>query len=145
MIARLCNYFNRPPKLFWYLILMALLVYMFSGCKSVEYVEVPKIQKEIEYRDRVQRDTVYVHDSIYVHQKNDTIYVDKYKYVYREHIKTDTAFIYKSDTIVKTYQIEKKLTKWQKAKMNVGGYAIFLFIFLLIGGLLYVAIKIFRK
>lgn len=142
--------FNNEPEwqklllfLVWFFCIIAM-CFLLSGCKTIEYV--PKVETKIEYRDRVERDTTFVRDSVYIRQKNDTIYVDKYKYIYREHIKTDTSFVYQSDTITIVQEVEKKLSRWQQAKMSLGGYSFALLVLLVLGGLGYLAYKIwFRK
>lgn len=133
---------NRPPMWFFLAIIVVVLLYLLTGCKSTQYVEVPVVKKEVEYRDRIERDTAYVRDSIYIHAKNDTIFVDKYKYVYREHIKTDTTYVYKTDTITKVITREKDLSKWQKLQMGLGGTMIGIIILLLIACVVYVVLRL---
>lgn len=145
MLARVYYHFGRPPKLFWYILFMLLLVAFFSSCKTTEYIEVPKIQKEVEYRDKIERDTTYVHDSIYVHQKNDTIYIDKYKYIYREKLKVDTCNIFKTETITKVITREKEFSKWQKLQMGVGGATLTILLFILVAFIIYIVAKIYNR
>ena len=134
----------RPPV--WSLLLFALLmlIVLFGGCRTIE-VPVPVIKTEIEYRDRIERDTAYVRDSVYIHQKGDTIYSEKYKYIYKEHIKTDTAYVYKCDTITQVISVEKQLTKWQNFKLSVGGFCMTALVVLILLILAYVAYKFFKK
>lgn len=73
----------------------------------------------------IQKDSVLLHDSIYVERRGDTITTYKttmlYKIQYRESNKTDT--ILKVDSIQVPYPVEKQLTKWQQMKMDIGGVA----------------------
>ena len=58
----------------------------FTSCKSVEYVPVIEHHTDTLIKTNVQRDSVYVHDSVTVTQKGDTVLMDRWhtKYVERE-------------------------------------------------------------
>lgn len=113
-----------------YLLSMILLVtLLFSGCKTTEYVKVPVETVKIEYR--VQKDSIYLHDSVnvYTEIKGDTVYVNKLKYKIKETFKTDT--ILQRDSIPVIVEVEKvvevnKLHSWQKSLMWVGGVGLLL-------------------
>lgn len=97
------------------------------GCKTVRYVPVPEYHTRYKTRvDTVQRwDSVYFRDSVFTATKGDTVYLTKthwrerFKNVY--HIKADT--IMQCDSIRVPYPVEKPLTKWQRWKMDLGGWA----------------------
>ena len=97
---------------------------LLSGCKTTEYIKVPVETIRTEYK--VQKDSVYLHDSInvYTETKGDTVYITKLKYKIKETFKTDT--ILKRDSIPVIVEVEKvvevnKLHSWQKTLMWVGG------------------------
>lgn len=98
-----------------------------TGCKTVRYVPVPEYHTIYKTRvDTVQRwDSLYFRDSVYMAAKGDTVYLTKthwrerFRNVY--HTKTDT--IMQRDSIPVPYPVEKKLTKWQRWKMDLGGWA----------------------
>lgn len=108
--------------LFLFFVLMSL-----TGCKTVRYVPVPEYHTLYKMRvDTVQRwDSVYFRDSVYIAVKGDTVYLTKthwrerFRNVY--HIKADTVL--QRDSIPKPYLVEKPLTKWQRWKMDMGGWA----------------------
>lgn len=85
-----------------------------------------KVRTQIEYRDRIQRDSLYVHDSIYVreHAKNDTVYIDKYlyKYAYKDRYVHDTTYIAHHDTTTVVKEVPAKLTKVQQWKQDSYGW-----------------------
>ena len=64
------------------------LVLLLCGCKSIEYV--PVVQKETHtdsiYLTKVQRDSIWLHDSIRVEARNDTVRVDRWHTKYVETI-----------------------------------------------------------
>lgn len=140
------------------LTLILALCLMLVGCKTIEYVPVEKVvEKEIVKRDsiyitKVKVDSIKEIDSVYVNTyiKGDTIYQDKYKYVYRykDKVRVDTLWVFGIDSVVVdstktitiTKEVEKPLTWWQKFKQDVGGIAIGVAIILL----LYLAYKIFK-
>ena len=84
------------------------------------------VRTETVYKDRIQRDSLYVHDSIFVSQyiKNDTVYLDKYvyKYAYKDRFVHDTTFIAKHDTTTVTKEVPAKLTKMQQWKQDSYGW-----------------------
>ena len=97
---------------------------LLSSCKTkIEYVPVESVRTE--YKDRIVKElhTDTVNNTRYVYVKGDTI-ID---YRERERIKivhhTDTLVSVKTDTISKVIPVERKLSKWEKAKMDVGGIA----------------------
>lgn len=92
----------------------------------------------IEYRDRVEYVNQYVRDTIhesvteYIYTKNDTIFQEKTKIVYKERTVRDTVFKELTDSVpypvdVPVY-VEKKLNWFQKTLIWTGGIAIILII-----------------
>ena len=118
---------ERVKGLFWGL-LICTLISLLSGCKSVQYVPVETVKTDSVYIDRFQRDSIYQRDSVFVNRwtAGDTVYQDKvvWKYVYRDKVKYDTMSILRSDTVRVPYPVERRLTKWEQVRLNVGGWAI---------------------
>lgn len=108
--------------LFLFFVLMSL-----TGCRTVKFVPVPEYHTLYKTRvDTVQRlDSVYFRDSVFISAKGDTVYLTKthwrerFRNVY--HVKVDT--IMQRDSIRVPYAVEKPLTKWQRWKMDLGGWA----------------------
>lgn len=103
------------------LIFLATILY---GCKSIQYVPVETIKRDTTYISQIKIDSIYHRDSIYVEHKGDTVYLSKYKYLYKYIEKHDTLWREKTDTIQVVYPVEAQLTKWQKIKINMGEYLI---------------------
>lgn len=95
----------------------------FTGCRTTQYVPVETINTEYKTRDSIRHDSIYQRDSIYVIDRGDTVYTYKdrylYKYLYLNRIDT----VIKTDSIQIPYPVEKALTRWQKAKIELGGWA----------------------
>lgn len=103
------------------LIFLATILY---SCKSIQYVPVETTKRDTTYLSQTKIDSIYHRDSIYVERKGDTVYLSKYKYLYKYIEKHDTLWREKTDTIQVVYPVEAQLTKWQKIKINIGEYLI---------------------
>ena len=106
------------------IIVLMLLAIMLYSCKSIQYVPVETIKRDTTYISQTKIDSVYHRDSIYVEHKGDTVYLSKYKYLYKYIEKHDTLWQEKVDTIQVAYPVEAQLTKWQKIEINMGEYLI---------------------
>ena len=128
-------------RFFWsfvmFVIMMAII--LFNSC-SPKVIYVPEYHTEyITKTDSVVKiDSLHVKDSVIIKQAGDTIEIDRwhteYKDRWRERVVVD-SFI-KVDSVCVPYPVEKKLNKWQQAKVDWGGWAmlcvmvlIFLFLF----------------
>jgi hypothetical protein len=94
------------------------------SCRTVKYVPVESVRTEIEYRDRWQRDSIHVRDSIIVKDKGDTVFVDRWHTEYKDRRQTDTLFIERTDSIQVPYPVERELSWWESIKQEIGGIAI---------------------
>lgn len=119
------------------LILITITALLFlSGCKSIVYVPTVTVKDSIVYVNKIQRDSIYsyFHDSIYIHQKGDTVFVNKWHETikYKDVIRIDTVsnkfYINKEKTV--TINV---LTKFQKVMMWLGGIlSVLLIIFIVL-------------
>ena len=102
----------------WIIVPLALLLFIgLQGC-SPRIIEHTTTVRDTTYITTHQVDSVYFRDSIFVMQKNDTIYqyVEKWRtqYLYR----TDTLYQAVRDTtyIREVTEVPRKKTWWDKAK-----------------------------
>ena len=110
------------------LVLFIVVVVLASACTTTKYVEVPVVHTDTLIVTNHQKDSVWLHDSIYLHEwmKGDTVMVDRVVYhtKYQEKIVMDTIYKSKTDTIAKPYpvevKVEKELTWWQKTRIHAG-------------------------
>ena len=103
------------------------------GCRTVEYFPVETVRTDTVYVNSISVDSVLVRDSVYIHEKGDTVTEYRYKYVYRYKDRVDTLYISSRDTVSVPYPVEKELTRWQRTKVDYGGWAMFLvFVFILV-------------
>ena len=96
---------------------------MIVSCRSVKYVPVETVKTDSVYVNKVQRDSIRLQDSIFVFVKGDTVRIEKYKYLYRDRVVVDTVYKVQCDTIRVPYPVEKPLTRWQRWKLDLGGFA----------------------
>lgn len=126
----------------WFLLLLLLLI-LFSGCKT-KTVYVPVETLRIEYRDKLLRDSVHLYDSIFVRVANDTVWMEKYKYLYRDRLVRDSVLVTDSVQVpypVIEYQEVNRLTSFQWFQVWCG--RIFFIIFLLLSFWLLIKKKFF--
>lgn len=116
-----------------------IVILLLSSCKSVEYVPVIEHQTDTIIKTKTQRDSIWLHDSIYVSEKGDTIRIEKWHTKFVEKQVHDTTYVATHDTIPQPYPvtqyIEKPLSKIEKTLIGIG-------IFALIGIIIFVGLKL---
>lgn len=105
-------------------ILATLLLLVVWSCRTTEYVPVEVIKSDTTYINKVQQDSIYQLDSVYILDRGDTVLITKTKYLYRDKLVRDTVYTSKTDSIQVPYPVERKQTKWEQLRLNVGGWAI---------------------
>lgn len=84
-----------------------------SGCRSVEYVPVETVRTDTTYISKDKWDSIYVLDSVFVHEKGETLLVEKTRYKYIERVLHDTLYRERRDSVAVPYPVEKRLT-WRQ-------------------------------
>ena len=126
------------PSRKWLIIM--LLIPAICSCRSVKYVPVETVKTDSIYISNVLRDSIYRLDSIYIRDKGDTVWVEKYKYLFVDKLRHDTLYLSRTDSIRVPYPVEKELTRWQQMKLELGGWAfgiIIAFALIIVGWLIY--------
>ena len=114
--------------------MLAVMLVTLTGCRSVRYVPVT------EYRDRyvsktdsfIKTDSVYLHDSVTVFAKGETVYIaktrfkDRLKYIYNA--KTDTIAVHDSIPYPVKVEVEKRQSALDKVFAWLGKMAAILFV-----------------
>lgn len=117
-----------------------MLVGILSGCGKMIYVPVETVRTETNYRDRLLRDSIYVHDSISMREKGDTIWMERWHTRWRDRIQRDTIYENKTDSIAIPYPVEKKLSKWNQFKKDY-----FSFILIFVGAIAFISALFLSK
>lgn len=119
---------------------MCLLLVIYS-CRTVKYVPVETVKVDTTYINKLQRDSIYMLDSVYVKEKGDTVLIEKYKYLYRDKLVRDTMYISKADSIQVPYPVEKELTWWLKIKIAIIDFVMVVCILVII----FFVLRLFKK
>ena len=123
-----------------------LLCALFSGCTTTKYVPVPEYHTDTLRQVTVRHDSVMVHDSIHVSEKDDTVRIERWHTQYRDRWRTDTVYQSKTDSIPYPVEVIKevpaKLTWWQQTRLHLANILLYL---LLIVGIIYVGKKHLEK
>ena len=128
--------------LFWVVVVTACCA-LFS-CRTVQYVPVENTHTSETEKHNVERDSIHVHDSIYIYMQGDTVHDLRWKTIYKEIFRTDTFIVERTDTINTIVEIEKKLTKWQQTKMDIGAGVLYAVPILIAVGL-FILYRKFKK
>ena len=101
-----------------------LILSMFCRCTTTKYIPVT------EYRDRVvvktdsfmNTDSVYIHDSVSVYIRGDTVFKDKFRLQYKDRYiarnRSDTLVV--RDSIPYKVETRKQLSKTDRVFLNIG-------------------------
>lgn len=103
------------------LYLLAGIAMLAVGCTTTKYVPVESVRVDSVYVARVERDSIYERDSVFVAVKADTVFVSKVQYRYRDRIVRDTLSVLQCDTITRVVEVEKRLSRREQLKMDVDG------------------------
>ena len=119
-------------------ILILLLAYLATSCSSTKYIPVESVRTE--YINKYLRDSVVRYDSVFVKEKGDSVWLEKYKYIYRDRFRTDTVM--QTDTIKVPYPVKGDpipyVTSFQSFQMWCGRILLVLL-------LLYFGYRLLRK
>lgn len=95
-----------------------------SACTTTEYVTVPVTHTDTLYVTNHQRDSIHVRDSIYVHDRGDTVWIERWHTKYVERLRTDTLIEHRTDTVAVPVEIQvevpRRLTWWQQTRIHAG-------------------------
>ena len=106
-----------------YKLLYILIVLCLASCRT-QYVPVNSVTHDSIYINKVQYDSIYKHDSVYIVDRGDTVYLYKYMYLHKYKMLRDTVRVSRIDSIQVPYPVERKLSRWSRIKQEVGGIAI---------------------
>lgn len=126
-------------------VLIAVLAVMCIGCKSVQYVPVETVRTDTCYVNKIRTDSVYVRDSVVVERGGDTIKVTAWRWRERYVVQRDTIYQSKTDSVAVPYPVERKLSRWEKTKQDIGGIAIGAFIAVVSAVVIWLAVKKMKK
>ena len=116
-------------------ILGLLLCALLGSCTTTKYVPVVEHRTDTLRLSRNIRDSIYLHDSIRVSEKGDTIRIDRWHTRYVERTRTDTIYQSKRDSIPCPVEVTKEvpaeLTWWQQARLHLANVVLYLLLIVL--------------
>lgn len=127
--------------------IMALAAMALAGCKTKErVVTIETVRTDTTYITRHERDSIYMHDSTHVSEKQrgDTIFVevDRWRTRYVERLKNDTIREATHDTVPRPYpvvqEVPAELTWWQNTRLHLANIVLWVLA-------LWVVVKIWKR
>lgn len=124
------------------ILLLLLAALFFGSCRSVKYVPVVEHRTDSLYITQHHRDSIYLHDSISVKEKGDTVRIERWRTKYVRQEVHDTTYIATHDTIPQPYpvsvEVPAKLNWWQRFRIGFGDLVLIL-------AALWIGIKLLKK
>ena len=96
---------------------MLLFLLLLCGCRT-EYVPIESVRYDSVMIEKLMR------DSVYLKEKGDTIYKYKDRFVYVYKNRVDTFFAEKIREVEVPVPVERKLTWWERVKLNYAEWVI---------------------
>ena len=129
----------------WCIILAWIMIITLCTSCSTQYIPVESVRYDSIFIAKLQKDSIFVHDSVSIRVKPDTVFKDKFKFVYKYVLLRDTMLTMRTDSIPVPVPVEKKRTWWEQTKIDVGGYAVAIIIIYILYRLMRWIIKRTRK
>lgn len=107
---------------------ISIIALLLCSCSNIKYV--PVVQREVETKFKLQtiRDSTFIHDSIYVMVKGDTVIKYRDRYVYRDRIQHDTIShvdtVYREIAVPVEKPVAQPLKWYQSLLMKLGAVAL---------------------
>lgn len=111
----------------WFIILVIVsALLLLNGCKTIETTKTEYIVRTDTLREiSLQRDSVHVTDSIFVREKGDTLYMERWHTKYIEKLRVDTLYECKTDTVCREVEVVREKAVPLRKKLwyvSLGGY-----------------------
>lgn len=128
-------------KQFFAIIIVLSSLLALASCRThTQVVEVPRVSVDTVLIKQWQRDSVWLHDSIFMKEKGDTVWLEKWHTKYKYITKVDTFYEAKVDTITQVVKVPTPVPytpKLVKLLASLGGLV-------LSGGLVYGGFTIYK-
>lgn len=118
--------------LIWWSAVAIILIFALCGvlcsCRSVRYVEVPRVSRDtlrvvqLETRRDSVRDSIFLREFV----RGDTVYRVKYieRLRWRDRWRVDTLHAVRVDSVGVPYPVERKISQWDKVRYMWRGAAV---------------------
>ena len=110
------------------IILIIALCGVLCSCRSVRYIEVPRVSRDTLRVVQVETLRDSVRDSIFLREfvRGDTVYMVKYieRLRWRDRWRVDTVQAVRVDSVSVPYPVERKVSRWDKVRYMWRGAAV---------------------
>lgn len=110
------------------LIVLLALCALLGSCTTTRVVTVEKVRTDTLRENRIERDSIWLHDSIHIREKGDTVIIERWHIKWQNHLEHDTVYNSRTDSVPTPYpvihEVEKKLTTIQQGLMATGAISI---------------------
>lgn len=107
----------------WICVLMMIALWL-TSCTTTRVVTVEKVKTDTTYITKQQRDSIWLHDSIHVTERGDTIRIERWHTKYIEREVHDTLYRAKTDSIPVPYEVIKEVPRqkswFERTMFSVG-------------------------
>lgn len=118
-----------------------LLLLMITASCSTYHQPMETVVRDSLYITQRMIDRVLIRDSVFERQVHDTIYRYRERETVRYLSLRDTLYIERRDSVTVPYPVERKLTKWDAARMRLGD----ILLIIVNIGLIYVVIWLIKR
>jgi hypothetical protein len=94
----------------WICVLLMIALWL-TSCTTTKVVTVEKVKTDTTYITKPQRDSIWLHDSVHVTERGDTIRIERWHTKYVEREVHDTLYRAKTDSIPVPYEVIKEVPR----------------------------------
>lgn len=107
------------------MVLLAIAAVMAVSCRThTEYIPAASVRTDTVRIVSLQRDSIRTTDSVYVAVKGDTVRIERWRIRERWRVERDTLWRVRTDSVAVPYPVERRLSRWERTKQEVGGVAL---------------------
>ena len=74
------------------LIVLLALCALLGSCTTTRVVTVEKVRTDTLRENRIERDSIWLHDSIHIREKGDTVIIERWHIKWQNHLEHDTVY-----------------------------------------------------
>jgi hypothetical protein len=127
--------------MYFFIAVSFIVVLLLSSC-ATKVITVPEVRTEyvVKTDSFVKKDSIYINDSVFIREKGDTVWVEKFKTIFKDRIRmvVERDTFMRCDTISQVIEVEKPLTWWEEKKIEFGELAMVV----MVGLLVFVVLKL---
>lgn len=90
-----------------YIILLIISLLLLSCSSRVKVVEQERVRTEWRDRLRIERDSIYLHDSVLIERRGDTVFRDRWHVMTKRFSIHDTVYLARVDSVPYAVYVEK--------------------------------------